>query len=72
MSQSEHEKSLLDMDDSELPRGDVRDLEDAAREASEASRRMQMRWKVALVVFVVWFSATVIYGVARRMCVKKS
>jgi hypothetical protein len=61
----------MDRDDWESPKNDTRDLE-AVRDAHDASRQVQMRWKIAIVVFVMWFSATVVYGVARKMCMKKA
>jgi hypothetical protein len=71
MPQSERVKNLMDRDDWESPKNDTRDLE-AVRDTHDASRQVQMRWKIAIVVFVMWFSATVVYGVARKMCMKKA
>lgn len=65
MPQSEREIIPLNVSDWDISkRGDL----EAAR---HASKDIQLRWKVVIVIFIVWFSATVIYAVVRHVCMKK-
>lgn len=48
------------------------DVEAAASGVRDGSGDMRKRWQIAVVLFVVWFSGTVVFGVARKMCTKKA
>ena len=76
MPQSEREKNLMEepalLDVSIKGESEDRDLEAVRESASPHTEQVQRRWMVGIVVFVVWFSGTVVYSVARRMCMKKS